>query len=163
MELSNFSPWDIYNSKSRFKLLILVIALVIGGASIYYTQQLVNKLAERERKLIDLYAKALKFAGSSENSGDLSFIFEEIVKANNSIPVILTDEDRIPVNSKNIVFPKSASPEQEQKILNEEIKEMRLEHDSIEIEFAPGFRNYIFYKNSFLLRQLLYYPYVQLG
>ena len=76
MALSNFSPWDIYNSKSKFKILILMIALVIGGASIYYTQQLVNKLAERERKLIDLYAKALKFAGNPENTGDLSFIFE---------------------------------------------------------------------------------------
>jgi two-component system, sporulation sensor kinase E len=162
MELSNFNPWEIYNSKSRFKLLILVIALVIGGASIYYTQQLVDKLAERERKLIDLYAKALKFAGSSENSGDLSFIFEEIVKANNSIPVILTDEKRIPVNSKNIEIPPKATPAQEQKILNKEIQEMRLQHDSIEIEFAPGLKNYIFYKNSFLLRQLLYYPYVQL-
>jgi hypothetical protein len=162
MELSNFSPWEIYNSKSRFKLLILAIALIIGGASIYYTHQLVNKLAERERKLIDLYAKALKFAGSSENSGDLSFIFEEIVKANNSIPVVLTDEDRIPVNSKNIELPKDISPEKERKILTEEIQEMRLQHDSIEIEFAPGLKNYIFYKNSFLLRQLLYYPYVQL-
>ena len=162
MELSNFSPWEIYNSKSRFKLLILVIALVIGGASIYYTQQLVSKLAERERKLIDLYAKALKFAGSSENSGDLSFIFEEIVKANNSIPVILADEDRTPVNSKNIDIPSNMTPEEEKKMLSEEIQEMRLQHDSIEIEFAPGFKNYIFYKNSFLLRQLLYYPYVQL-
>jgi len=73
-----------------------MIALIIGGASIYYTQQLVDKLAEREKKLIDLYAKALKFAGNAENAGDLSFIFEEIVKANNSIPVILTDQDRKP-------------------------------------------------------------------
>ncbi|MBX9853488.1 MAG: HAMP domain-containing histidine kinase [Cytophagaceae bacterium] len=162
MELSKFSPWEIYNSKSRFKLLILVIALVIGAASIYYTQQLVNKLADRERKLIDLYAKALKFAGNSENAGDLSFIFEEIVKANESVPVILTDENRIPVNSKNVDLPAKVTPEQEQEILMKEIMQMRMENDSIEIEFAPGFKNYIFYKNSFLLRQLLYYPYVQL-
>lgn len=162
MELGNFSPWEIYNSKSRFKLLILLIALIIGGASIYYTQQLVSRLAERERKLIDLYAKGLKFAGSSENSGDLSFIFEEIVKANNSIPVILADENRVPVNSKNIEIPHGTTMEEEHKILQKEIQEMRLQHDSIEIEFAPGYRNYIFYKNSFLLRQLLYYPYVQL-
>lgn len=162
MELGNFSPWEIYNSKSRFKLLILLIALIIGGASIYYTQQLVSRLAERERKLIDLYAKGLKFAGSSENSGDLSFIFEEIVKANNSIPVILADENRVPVNSKNIEIPAGTTMEEEHKILQKEIQEMRLQHDSIEIEFAPGYRNYIFYKNSFLLRQLLYYPYVQL-
>jgi len=162
MELSNFSPWEIYNSKSRFKLIILIIAIVIGGASIYYTQRLVNRLADREKKLIDLYAKALKFAGNSDNAGDLSFIFEEIVKANNSIPVILTDESRIPVNSKNVDLPKNLSQDQENKILLSELNEMRAEHDSIEIEFAPGFKNYIFYKNSFLLRQLLYYPYVQL-
>lgn len=162
MELSNFSPWEIYNSKSRFKLIILIIAVVIGAASIYYTQRLVNKLADREKKLIDLYAKALKFAGNAENVGDLSFIFEEIVKANNSIPVILTDENRIPVNSKNVDLPRKVTPEEEKMILLDEIQEMRMEHDSIEIEFAPGYKNYIFYKNSFLLRQLLYYPYVQL-
>lgn len=162
MELSNFSPWEIYNSKSRFKLIILIIAIVIGGASIYYTQRLVNKLAEREKKLIDLYAKALKFAGNSDNAGDLSFIFEEIVKANNSIPVILTDDSRMPVNSKNVDLPKNITQDQENKILLSELNEMRAEHDSIEIEFAPGYKNYIFYKNSFLLRQLLYYPYVQL-
>lgn len=162
MELSNFSPWEIYNSKSRFKLIILIFALIIGAASIYYTHRLVKLLAEREKKIIDLYAKALRFAGSTENTGDLTFIFEEIVKANNSIPVVLADDKCEPVNSKNISLPEKASPEKIKEILRKEIQEMRVEHDSIVIEFAPGFRNYIFYKNSFLLRQLLYYPYVQL-
>jgi two-component sensor histidine kinase len=162
MELSNFSPWEIYNSKPRFKLIILIFALIIGAASIYYTHRLVKMLAERERKIIDLYAKALSFAGNTENTGDLTFIFEEIVKANNSIPVILADENSQPVNSRNIDLPSKATPEEINAILSKEIQEMRMEHDSIVIEFAPGFRNYIFYKNSFLLRQLLYYPYVQL-
>src|SRR6478736_9649766 len=132
MKPSKFSPWELYNQKSRYKFIILITALIIGAASIFYTQKLVSQLAEREKKLIDLYAKALKFAGNSSNSGDLSFIFEEIVKANNSIPVILTDENRIPVNSKNVDLPRNITIEKETELLTKKLGQMRQEHDSIE-------------------------------
>jgi two-component system, sporulation sensor kinase E len=164
MELYNFSSWDIYNNRARFKIFILIVALIIGAASIYYTHRLVKQLAEREQSLIDLYANGIKFAADPSNEGNLTFLFKEIIEANNSIPVILTDEQENPVSDKNIEFPKNASNTDKEQILRKEIKEMKLEHSPIVIEIAPGskHKNFIFYKNSFLLRQLLYYPYVQL-
>jgi hypothetical protein len=60
MEIYNFSAWDIYNNRGRFKIFILLMALIIGGASIYYTHRLVKLLADREQSLIDLYANGLK-------------------------------------------------------------------------------------------------------
>ena len=45
---------NIFSQKSRIKILLFIVALIIGGASLYYTNMLVNKLALREQKLIDL-------------------------------------------------------------------------------------------------------------
>jgi two-component system, sporulation sensor kinase E len=162
MELYNFSSWDIYNNRARFKVFILIVALMIGGASIYYTHRLVKLLSEREQSLIDLYANGLKFAADPANEGNLTFLFQEIIEANNSIPVILTDEQGNPISEKNIDFPNKATDTDKEQILRKEIQEMKQEHSPIVVEIAPGLKNYIFYKNSFLLSQLLYYPYVQL-
>ncbi|HEY8400905.1 MAG TPA: HAMP domain-containing sensor histidine kinase, partial [Cytophagaceae bacterium] len=129
--------------------------------SIYYTNTLVKKLAEREEKLIDLYAKGLQFAVDPDNNGNLTFLFQEIIEANNSIPVILTDEFENPISDKNISFPKKASEAEIKEILKKEIQLMKAEHAPIVVEYA-GIKNYIFYRNSYLLTQLVYYPYIQL-
>jgi len=163
MDLYNFRAWDIYNNRSRFKIAILIIALIIGGASIYYTQRLVNKLAEREQRMIDLYAKGLKYVVDPSNEGSLSFLFQEIIEANNSVPVILTDQYENPISDKNLdSLPPDVSPDEKQRYYKKEIEEMKKLHPPIVVEIGPGLKNYIFYKNSFLLRQLQYYPYVQL-
>jgi len=163
MDLSNFRAWDIYNNRSKFKIVIFIIAILIGGTSIYYTQWLVNKLAEREQRMIDLYAKGLKYVVDPSNEGSLSFLFQEIIEANNSVPVILTDQNENPISDKNLdSISSKATPEEREHFYRREIQEMKEQHSPIVVEIAPGLKNYIFYKNSFLLRQLLYYPYVQL-
>lgn len=162
MKLYNIKSWDLYQNKSRYKILILIIALIIGGASIIYTQTLVDKLAEREQKLIDLYAKGLINAVEAPSSGSLTFLFQEIIEANNSIPVILTDENFYPLSDRNISIPKRFTEEERIEYLRKEVSSMRAERSPIVVQLAPGMKNYIFYKNSFILRQLFYYPYIQL-
>ncbi|MCR6639736.1 MAG: HAMP domain-containing histidine kinase [Sporocytophaga sp.] len=162
MEFTQLRTLDIYQNRSKFKLIILIIAVVIGTVSIYYTQSLVNKLAEREKKLIDLYAKGLKTAISPENSGGLTFLFQEIIEANNSVPVILTDENKLPISEKNLFIPDGLSEAERIEFMKIEISEMEKEHEPIVVEFGPGLKNYIFYKNSYLLTQLVYYPFIQL-
>lgn len=162
MKLDNLKSWDLYQNKSKFKFLILMVALVIGSLSIYYTQTLVDKLAAREKKLIDLYAKGLINAVEAPNNGNLTFLFQEIIEANNSIPVILTDEKFFPLSERNVDIPRKFTEQEKDEFLMEEIGRMREERDPIVIQLAPGIKNYIFYRNSFILRQLLYYPYIQL-
>ena len=48
----------IYDQKSRLKILISVIALLIGAATVVYTNLLVQRVSEREQQQIQLYAKA---------------------------------------------------------------------------------------------------------
>jgi signal transduction histidine kinase len=50
---------DIYARKSNFKLVLLIIALVIGVATVVYTNQLANKLATEEKYKARLWAEAI--------------------------------------------------------------------------------------------------------
>jgi two-component system, sporulation sensor kinase E len=155
---------DIYNNKSKFKIAILVISLLVGAGSIYYTQNLVQKLAKREQKLIDLYAKSLQYAVDPKNNSDLTFLFEEILDSNSTIPVILTDEKGVPQSSLNIDLPREASEKKKQEMLTKEVEEMKKIYPPIIIDYSElGFKNYIYYKNSYALTQLMYYPYIQLS
>ena len=141
-----------------------MISLLVGIGSIYYTQTLVEKLAQREQKLIDLYAKGLKYAVDPKTNSDLTFLFQEVLDSNNTIPVILTDEKGVPQSYLNVNIPKRASEEQKQKLLAREIEEMKSIYPPIVIDYSElGFKNYIYYKNSYFLTQLMYYPYIQLS
>ena len=156
---------DLYRNKSNIKVIILVVALVIGGTSLWYTNFLVTKLEEREKKIIDLYAKALEYVANADLEENINFITSEIVEVNNSIPVILTDENGIPTssaNSRNIKFPKNATEEMKLKILYEELEIMKEEKEPIPVE-AYGVTQFIFYRNSNLIFQLKWYPYIQLS
>ena len=105
---------DIYNNKSKFKIAILVISLLVGAGSIYYTQTLVEKLAQREQKLIDLYAKGLQYAVDPKTNSDLTFLFQEILDSNSTIPVILTDEQGVPQSYLNVHIPKKITEQEKQ-------------------------------------------------
>lgn len=155
----------IYSQKSRIKLLILVIALIIGATTVIYTNILVRKLAEREEQLIDLYAKGLRYMSNPASSDDnLVFILEEVVTANKSVPVILTDANEKVESYTNLNLPANISEGRKQKLLREEIEEMKEQHKPIVVRYGDNTKSYslIFYKDSALLSQLRYYPYVQL-
>ena len=100
---------DFYDRRYRFKLFLIAAALLISAISIYYTSQIVSTLANRERKLIDLNAKAYKAISEIEDGADQSFLLYEIIAANNSIPVILTDVDGNYQSDRNLDFPKNLS------------------------------------------------------
>ncbi|MDP2723868.1 MAG: HAMP domain-containing sensor histidine kinase [Bacteroidales bacterium] len=50
---------NIYTQKMRWKALLVVLALMIIGASIFYTNLLVGKFANEERKNVSLWAAAV--------------------------------------------------------------------------------------------------------
>lgn len=152
----------IYSQKSRLKLLILIIAMLIGAATVIYTNILVRKLSEREQQLIDLYARGMRFMLSAESDENTVFIQDNIIDSNKTVPVILTDEEETVVDYKNLTFPKNISEARKSELLRREIEKMKAQHNPIVVQWAENSRNYIFYKDSALLTQLRYYPYVQL-
>jgi len=150
---------NIYSKKQRWKQLLIAIALLIGIGSLLYTNQLVNRLAIQERNKVELWAKGTKFLANSTNlNADLSFVFE-VVKSNNTIPLILTDGDTNIISLRNYDAELSNDSTCKQKLLDDILDQ----NEPIEIELYGGAKNLIFYDNSDLFYQLKYYPYVNLG
>ncbi|MBA3971384.1 MAG: ATP-binding protein, partial [Bacteroidetes bacterium] len=51
---------SIYSKKQQWKLWLFMAAIVIIGASLWYTNTLVSKIAQEERKKVKLWADAIK-------------------------------------------------------------------------------------------------------
>lgn len=150
---------------------MLVMAVVIGISSLVFTNQLVKKLSIEERKAMELWAEATKQVSNMDIRQDVTFI-SEVIRKNNTIPVILVDEEMNILAVRNLDSLKSIlntnkhSPEELERnkaYLAEQIEIMKSENEPIEIVLMDGHKNYIYYKNSVLLNQLFYYPFFQLG
>ncbi|TDN36570.1 histidine kinase [Hymenobacter sp. UV11] len=152
----------LYDQKSRIKLLVLLLALLIAGATVVYTNVLVQRLSEREQHQIDLYAKTLRYLINTEDTKNLQFLQEQIIEANTTIPVILTDGENIN-DARNLNLGAHLSEADSVRKMTSVLLEMQKRHPPIVIELAGGTRNYVFYQDSRLLRQLRTYPLVQLG
>lgn len=159
---------SIYQSKAALKWVALAFSLIIGIASVLYTNSIVEELKEREERYIELFAKTQEYTSDPDNSENLIFIFQEIVTPNNSIPVIVVDADGNPSIYRNIDIDSSKHDEEERKkILKKELKIMEQEYEPITISWTgsndPSDFQYIYYRNSDLIYRLRYYPYIQLS
>jgi two-component sensor histidine kinase len=159
---------SIYQSKAALKWIALAFSLIIGIASVLYTNSIVEELKEREERYIELFAKTQEYTSDPDNSENLIFIFQEIVTPNNSIPVIVVDADGNPSIYRNIDIDSSKHDEEERKkILKKELKIMEQEYEPITISWTgsndPSDYQYIYYRNSDLIYRLRYYPYIQLS
>ena len=151
---------NIYTRKQRWKLALLIVALAIGIASLWYTNNLVNQLSEQEKKNVELWAAAVRQLSQVEvEAGDVSFALE-VLRSNNTIPMILTDAKGNINSDRNLDSLKREDPVW----LQQQVLEMKAEQQPIEISFGKeGEKNYVYYRDSLLIRQLRYYPYFQLA
>lgn len=160
---------EFYQSNPRLKWIVLVISFLISVGSIYYTNILVNQLKERERNQVQLFAKAIEYTLNEDLSYNILFVSEEIINKNNSIPTILVDEQNQVIDVRNIKIDSARSKNSITRQLKKEMEEMALTYDPILISLKDPNSDEVFgmqklyYKNSFLLTQLIAYPYIQLS
>jgi signal transduction histidine kinase len=144
------------------------VSVLISISSIYYTNVLVNQLKERERNQVQLYARALEYT-INDTDNNILFITEEIINKNSSIPTILTNEQGEFVFFANIEMAPGLKEVERNRILVKEIIEMKRTYPPIEIVLKdPNTgevfgKQFVYYRNSFLLTQLIAYPYIQLS
>lgn len=166
---SGRSVLDLYQNKSKIKWIVLGVSVVISVGSIFYTNVLVKQLEEREKRQIELFAKALEYTSNENSNNNLFFITEEILFQNNSIPTILVDESGNISQYRNIDIDSSWSKKRLNDELILQLADMKNTYEPIEIKLRDQQTRqvygtqYVYYKNSFLLTQLTYYPYVQLS
>jgi len=159
---------NLYQKKKTIRVVVLVMSMLIAALSIWYTNRLVEGLKEREKSYINLYASTIERVANQEVE-DVTHLFTQVVTPNKSIPVILTDAYGNYVNSRNLNIDDIEDEEKRQRVIDRELEKMREAYDPIEIELRdPETRvlinyQFVYYRNSFLLTQLQYYPYIQLG
>ncbi|WP_254411373.1 sensor histidine kinase [Dyadobacter diqingensis] len=153
-----------YEKKGVLKYLIGIVLLALSIGSLFYTNDLVDKLEEREEREVKLYGEGLRYIVNSPDDENFNVIMSVIQDAVNfyQIPVIYVDENNFPIH-RNINFPKNASLREKERIIEAQLIKMKSEHPPVPVQVGDGKVGYIYYSNSFLLTQLRYYPFVQLS
>ncbi|MFN3917584.1 MAG: sensor histidine kinase [Flavobacteriales bacterium] len=126
---------NLYSRKQQWKFALLLIALIISGAIIWYAGHIATKVQEDERQKVKLWSEAMRKKAelvnltnqSFEELGeqekkkvqlwvratkeiekdldDYSFIIE-VIQQNSNIPLILTDANNNYITSSNFSFDK---------------------------------------------------------
>lgn len=156
---------DIYYRKQRWKLYLILFAAIIGIGSLLYTKQLVNLLADEEKKKVELWAEATRQLAdlsdvfeSGQQQSDIGFPLQ-VAEYNTTIPVIIADQENHILYHRNLDSMKMENPDYAHK----KLEKMKSEVEPIPIELGEGIVQYVYYRSSTLLVQLTYYPYIQLG
>lgn len=151
---------NIYTRKQQWKISLLAVAILIGMASLWYTNRLVATLSEQEKKNVELWANAMRQLSDTEmETGDVGVALE-VVRSNNTIPMILTDAHGHINSFRNLDSLKSL----DELWLTKQVEEMKREKEPITIVFGKDKEvNYVYYRDSKLIKQLRYYPYFQLA
>lgn len=150
---------SILRHRNTGKLFLLLFAVAAGMASLFYTNILVSRLREQERKNIELWGDALTVFNLADLNQDVDILVSSIIENNNTVPMILTDEADSIISVRNFDPVRSNNPEYLRKMLSN-IKE---KNKPIVINLSREHYNLIYYNDSIILRMLIYYPYVQLG
>ncbi len=141
------------------KFILFIFAVIIASSSLIYTNFIVKKIANEERKKIELWAEAYKEVQQVDLDEELSMTVYKIIQENKTIPVILADENDSIIAHINLDTTKIRKKD----YLKKQLEIMRENQDVIVIDYYHGQKNYIYYQDSLILKQLVYYPYIQLG
>lgn len=156
-----------YTVKSHAKWIVLGASVLISVGSIWYTDVLVKQLKERERQQVELFARALEYTLAGQPDENMLFVTEEIILKNKSIPVIwITREGEY--QYRNIDVEETLSAFQKRQALDKELQRMKALYEPIPITYRNEYGEVeeygqVYYRNSFLLTQLTYYPFIQLS
>ena len=170
---------SIYSKKQKWKLWLFITAVIIIGLSLWYTNILVNKIAQDEREKVKLWANAVqkkaklvKYTNELFNKlkaeerkkielwaeatkqlsmdlTDYGFVLK-VVSDNTTVPVILADENGVPITSRNL----DPKKENNKQYLKEQMDDMKASQEPIEINIYKGQKNYLYYKDSKLFSEL---------
>jgi signal transduction histidine kinase len=155
-------------ASTNFKIFLLIIAILIAAGTLFYTQNLVQRLQEKEKQIVELYAKGIQYIANTTDSGaDLTFLFENIIKPID-FPLVITDaNDVLNLNNRsdirNVKYDTTLSRTQLKDLFEKKIKEMDEQHNPILVTYADSIiLQKIHYGDSELIDQLQFYPYLQI-
>jgi two-component system, sporulation sensor kinase D len=159
-----------YQKKRRWKVFLLVFAIVIGGASVFYSNFFVRKMEREEAVQFQLKVKVLEQQMRMYENSQLTGLYDAI-KKNNKVGVILTANDSVIISwdgldTTKTYWPTDKAKEYDSLYFVRQLKKMKAQHKPAYIQnpdILDGERLTVYYKDSSILTQLRYFPYIQLG
>lgn len=142
----------------RTALALIAVAIVTG--TIFYSNFLSKKIEVEEREKINQWVEANKFIATAPQNVDLT-LASEIQQRNTDIPIIWTNENDSIIDSRNIDTSLiNANPD----FLKQKLKEFKSAHPPIVLRLSkvPYVADKYYYGDSKLLKQVRYYPIIQL-
>jgi len=155
------------------RIMIYGVAGIIVLGSLIYSNYLAQELSKKEQASVQLYADALEFIASTypldKSQEDdpvaaldeaVAFIYSRIIQENNIPKILLGNQGSI--QSDNLDLPADWNNEKRDQFLNKKIREFQSQYDPIKIKYDTNKYQKVVYGESFLLRQLRWFPFAQL-
>lgn len=157
-----------YEQKRRWKFLLLAFAIIIAGASLWYTNYLVKNIAVAERTRAEVWAMSNKKIIEIADINDDWVTFIYSIRDSLEVPAIVTNEkDTIlyyrGLDTTKTFYKVEAGRIYDPQYFKNQLKEMKAQHRPVEITLADGGKWIVYYKDSLLLTQLRVFPYIQLS
>lgn len=153
----NTSDMHFFYFNSRIgKYIFFAVAIILVGSSLIISNNLVKKLELEERNKMEIWAAATSELASGESHSNFDLILT-IIQSNTTIPVIVADNNEI-VQYSNITINNTDTA----RYLAHKLEEMQRNGSAIDIDLGNGEKQTLYYEDSVLLKQLSYYPYIQL-
>ena len=138
-----------------------IVAIAIVSGTIFYSNYLAKKIAHDEREKVDVWVQSLKTRAvtTDQSSLDLTNI---ITSHNTDIPIIETDEMDNP-SGEGLNLDSNAI-KNDTGYLRQTVQEFKQLHEELRIEISkdPLIMNKYYYGDSKLLKEVRYYPLIQL-
>ena len=157
-----------YDGVRRMKRILVAVAVLIVGASLWVSHRLITDLKAEEQTKMGVWAEAMRSLTSADETTDLNLVLR-VINDNHTIPVIVTDEKGTVSTSRNLRL-HYRSPEDSVKQVNEALQRLKVSGHTMRIALSESGEGsphaaalHIYYGESLLLQRLAWFPYVQLG
>lgn len=148
----------------QVKISLVVAAVVIAATSLVVSHFIVRDMAREERNRMEIWAEAMHSLNMADDNTDLNLVLK-VLEQNNTIPVIVTDAQgnvqtyrNVTLHGKDAADSIADATRQAEKMRQHRQNIKVMLGDEKDADFLL-----VCYADSLLLRQLAYYPYIQLG
>ena len=144
----------------NWRALLALIAILIVTGTIFYSRYLANKIANEERQKVEQWVEAGKFLINSPSDADTK-LASMILKQNTDVPIIETNEKDSITNHVNL---DSIKITRDPSYLKKKLSEFKSSHKPFEwvSPVDSSQHNRYYYGESLLLKEVRYYPIIQL-
>ena len=146
------------------KVILVIVAVLIAVISLIVSHRLIRDLEKEEQNKMEIWAEAMRTLNEADENTDLNLVLK-VINENHTIPVIVMDSQGAIQSNRNIILPNKSKVDSVAYV-QQLGRKLKASGKYIRIFFnEPEEKEYIdvCYDDSFMLKRLSTYPYIQLG